>query len=213
MGSVREDLLRFNLQRRRLFMSGEVSSEQCGELVMHLERFQMEDDEAEETLRHFNRDPVVLFIHSQGGECMAGLALVAAIEQSTTPVITVAQGLVGSMALAIYCTGHIRFSYRHATFLYHQISGGEIGMLQDRVESVAFAKRLQERMDASLLARTRITPKKLKEVNERKQDWFFFPEEALDLGVIHKVVDPGFMVSKPPKNGAEILLKKYQPPK
>ena len=119
-----------------------------------------EDDDEEE--RKFisshnsvpTRKPIILEIQSGGGAVRDGFALIAAIEQSKTKVITRVNGYAFSMALTVFLAGHERHMSRHASLMYHQLSTGGYGTLKNSSDRIEISKELQEQIDNYILERT-----------------------------------------------------------
>ena len=76
-----------------------------------------------------------------------------------------------------------------STPLYHQVSSGASGKVQDMEERVGEAKRLQKHIEEHTMEKTKIEKKKLKKVLENKIDWFMTAKEALELGVVDVILD------------------------
>ncbi len=94
-----------------------------------------------------------------------------------------------SCGFLILISGHKRFAHKMSTPLYHQVSSGAFGKVQDMEEKVEEAKRLQKQIEEYTMERTNIEKKKLKKVLENKIDWFMTAQEAKDLGVIDVILD------------------------
>jgi ATP-dependent Clp protease protease subunit len=173
-------------------------------LIMQIEQWNAEDDEVELALKEYTRPTIFLFVHTPGGLCDAGLALVSALEQSVTPVTTIAVGSVASMGIAIFLAGSERYAYRHSIFMIHQLSSGAIGKLQGQLEHVSWNLRMQARMDTLITERSIVTQEQLDSNRERKQDWYMFAEEARDLGMVDAVLAVGVQLPFNPKE-AEVF--------
>ena len=93
-----------------------------------------------------------------------------------------------SCGFMILITGHERFGYKHSTPLYHQVSTGFYGKIQDMEESLAETKRLQKKIEDITFERTSISKKKLSEILKNKKDWYMTADEALALGVIDEIL-------------------------
>jgi len=132
--------------------------------------------------------PIVLYIDSYGGLVYQCFGLLGVMEKSETPIHTVATGAAMSCAFMILICGHKRFAYELATPLYHQISGGLFGKVQDMEESLGETKRLQETMEELVLEKTQITKRKLQTILKNKTDWYMTAAEALKLGVIDEIL-------------------------
>ena len=110
------------------------------------------------------------------------------MEKSETPIHTIVTGAAMSCGFMILITGHKRFGYKHSTPLYHQVSTGFYGKVQDMEESLAETKRLQKKIEDLTFERTSISKKKLTEILKNKKDWYMTADEALTLGVIDEIV-------------------------
>jgi ATP-dependent protease ClpP protease subunit len=88
----------------------------------------------------------------------------------------------------ILISGHKRFGYELSTPLYHQVSTGFRGNVQDMEESLEETKRLQKKIEKITLERTSISKKKLKSILKNKVDWHMTANEALALGVIDEII-------------------------
>lgn len=133
------------------------------------------------------RDPIMLYINSPGGEIVEGFALVSAIEMSKTPVYTVNVGEWCSMAFLIGIAGHKRFSLPYMTFLMHEGSryaGGSTNKVQDKVD---FEKRFEtEVVKAHVLKHSFM--KSVDYDALARVELYMLPEDALERGFIDEIV-------------------------
>ena len=93
-----------------------------------------------------------------------------------------------SCGFIILICGHKRFGYKHATPMYHQVSTGFWGSVQDMKENYQETKRLQKKIEKITLDKTNISKSKLKEILTTKKDWFMNSKEAISYGVIDEIV-------------------------
>ena len=133
--------------------------------------------------------PIKIYIDSYGGQVYQCMGLLGVMERSTTPIHTIVTGCAMSCGFLILIAGHKRFAHKMSTPLYHQVSSGAFGKVQDMEEKVEEAKRLQKQIEEYTMERTTIEKKKLKKVLENKIDWFMTAQEAKDLGVIDVILD------------------------
>ena len=132
--------------------------------------------------------PIEIYIDSYGGAVYQCFGLLSVMDKSETPVHTIVTGAAMSCGFMILISGHKRFGYKLSTPLYHQVSTGFRGKVQDMEESLEETKRLQKMIEKITLARTEIPKKKLKEVLKNKIDWYMTAKEALELGVIDGII-------------------------
>lgn len=134
------------------------------------------------------RKPIVLEIMSPGGTVRDGLALIATIEQSKTPVITRVNGYAYSMALTIFLAGHERHMSRHASLMYHQVSGGMYGCIKSLEERLEVMQDLQRHLEDYTIERTKWKRKDLNRILQNKEDHYLKADQALFDGFITKIV-------------------------
>ena len=136
----------------------------------------------------YNPKPIKLYIDSYGGAVYQCFGLIGVMEKSTTPVHTIVTGAAMSCGFIILISGHKRFGYQHSTPLYHQVSTGFFGKVQDMEESLEQTKKLQKKIEDMTTSLTKISKKKLKEILKNKTDWYMTADEALCLGVIDEIL-------------------------
>ena len=132
--------------------------------------------------------PIELYIDSYGGAVYQCMGLLGVMQNSKVPVNTIVTGCAMSAGFMIAITGHKRFAYDHATFMYHQVSSGVIGKLKDMEEDVIEAKRLQKFIEEHTLSKTKLTEKELEKCYETKKDWYFNVKQAIKHGIIDAVI-------------------------
>jgi ATP-dependent Clp protease, protease subunit len=131
---------------------------------------------------------ILCFINSGGGFVDPGFAVVDLFQLAPVPVWTVNIGDASSMALTIFLAGKKRFAFPHSTFMAHSIGfRAPHDKLPEHAAYVSEVTRKQEQMADFYASRTKKSAKwwasKLREPN-----FYFGPEEALSLGVIHEIV-------------------------
>lgn len=133
------------------------------------------------------RQPIKLFINSDGGSALGCLEIIDSIALSKTPVYTINIGMAASAALDVFICGHKRFCYPNATFLFHEGSTAP-GMLDAgkfRNYSDWYEKLLQ-RLKNICLTHTKVTPELYKE--KKNDDWWFFADEAIEYGFCDEIL-------------------------
>lgn len=132
--------------------------------------------------------PIKIFIDSYGGYVYQCFGLLAVMDASKTKIHTYVTGAAMSCGFMILIHGHRRFAYKHATPLYHQVSSGAWGTAKDIEDSFIETKRLQKKIEDLTLLKTKIDKKKLKEIYEKKIDWYMTAEDARKFGVVDEIV-------------------------
>jgi len=133
--------------------------------------------------------PIKMVIDSYGGQVYSCFGLLSVMERNQTPIHTIVTGCAMSCGFMMLICGHKRFAHKLSTPLYHQASSGSWGKLKDMEEDIKETQRLQALLESITLDKTTISAKRLKEVYEKKFDWFMTAEEALKLGVVDEILD------------------------
>ena len=131
---------------------------------------------------------IQVLLSTYGGDVYDGLSLYDAIKNSNTKVDITCFGKIMSMGIIILLASKNRKAYRNTTFMIHEISSGAIGKIADLEESVDESKRLNKVLFDIIEKETKITKTQLKEIYNKKQDWFITAEEALKLGLITEII-------------------------
>lgn len=132
------------------------------------------------------REPIKLFIDSNGGDLTAAFTVIDAITLSKTPVYTINIGSAYSGGFFIFITGHKRYAYPLSTFLYHE---GSTGNVADAGKFRNFANFYDKELDMLkdlTLKYTKFTPEFYEE--KKKDDLWLTSQEALELGVCDEIL-------------------------
>ena len=133
-----------------------------------------------------DRVPIKLLLTSDGGDVIAGLSLIDAIQNSTTPVYTINMSHQYSMGALIGLVGHKRFATKSASYLIHD-GGVSIQDSSGRVHDfIKFELMLQKRLKDIVLGRTEISAKMYNK--KAREEWYFFADEAKKLGVVDSII-------------------------
>ena len=132
-----------------------------------------------------DREPIKIYIDSNGGNLNDTFTMIDAISMSKTPVWTICTGAAYSGGFFTFIAGHKRIAYNHASFLYHE---GSTGNAADAGKFRNFAEFYQKELDQLkeiTLKYTKITPEEYKE--HIKDDWWMTADEALKYGVCDEI--------------------------
>ena len=181
-------VLNLSNQLSREITITDVIDEEIGDAVESIIRFWNKVDD-ENHVSRANREPIKIYINTPGGSLHATLTMVDAIKMSETPVYTINTGTAFSGGFFIFISGHMRYSYPHATFLFHEGSTGGGGP-QDAGKFrnyASFYDKMLEQLEVLTLENTNIT----KEVYDKHKldDWWIFADEALELGICDEIID------------------------
>ncbi len=168
------------LKSRRLFFSAGVGTASATDAIRKL--WYMESIAPGE--------PITLIINSPGGSVDAGFAIWDQVNMVTSPVQTVVTGMAASMGsvLALCAPKGKRFSTPNARFMIHQPSmpGGVTGPATDIAIHAEEIVKMRERLVDLYVECTGQNRDTVAKALDR--DKWLSPEEALDFGLIDKVV-------------------------
>ena len=131
---------------------------------------------------------IMLYINSPGGSVTAGLAIYDTIQHIRADVCTICLGQAASMGAFLLAAGTKgkRMALPHSRILIHQPLGGAQGQATDIQIQAAEIGRLKKTLNELLAQNTGQSIKKIEKDTDR--DYIMTPEEALEYGMIDKVV-------------------------
>lgn len=176
---------------RKLFLSDHITSSSVKEIVDQILAINVEDDGKEETFREYSRPPIFLYINSYGGSVYDGLALVDIIQESVTPIATIAVGACMSMGLWIWLSGGVRLIGKNATLMFHEIGMG----INDKVHAIEMEinelKRLQKLENKLITSTSNVTQEMIDSHIQSRDEWYISPKEAIKLKLAHEYYQRG----------------------
>ncbi len=168
------------LKDRIVFIGSEINDQVANAVVAQLIFLRAEDPKKE----------ISVYLHSPGGVISSGLAIYDTMKYLGCDISTYCIGLAASMASLLLSAGTKgkRYALPHSRIMIHQPHGGVIGTSADiNLQAQEIIK--QKRMCATILSEASGQPlEKLIEDSER--DFYMSPEEALNYGLIDKVLQP-----------------------
>lgn len=133
------------------------------------------------------RVPIKLFIDSSGGDLTSALMMADAITLSKTPVYTINMGTAYSGGLLVFVTGHKRYSFPSASFLFHEGSTSLGSIDASKFKNYAgYYSNLIDRMKNYIIKNTKVDEELYKE--KSRDDWWFFVDEAIELGFCDEII-------------------------
>jgi len=135
-------------------------------------------------------EPILLTIHSPGGDIFAGMGIYDFLMEQRNagvPVTTQCYGLAASMAAVLMQVGETRSMTRRSWFMVHQASTGFAGSLAELEDQEKLLRRLNDDCYDILASRSTLTSSQIKRRSTR-QDWWLSAEEALEYGFIDGIV-------------------------
>ncbi len=168
------------LNERIIFLGTPVDDQIANLIVAQLLHLESEDPDKD----------ISLYINSPGGSVYAGLAIYDTMQFVKPDIQTICVGIAMSMGALLLAGGAAgkRMALPNAKILIHQVSGGFQGQATDieiaARETIALKRRLEEIISSH-------TGQEIEKVSkDMERDYFLTAEEALEYGIIDRVVAP-----------------------
>ena len=131
---------------------------------------------------------IMLYINSPGGSVTAGLAIYDTMQHIRADVQTICLGQAASMGAFLLCSGAKgkRMALPHSRVLIHQPLGGAQGQATDIEIQAQEILRIKKTLNEIMASNTGQSIKKIEKDTDR--DYIMTPSEALEYGMIDKVV-------------------------
>src|SRR5574344_2541674 len=131
---------------------------------------------------------IMLYINSPGGSVTAGLAIYDTMQHIRADVCTICLGQAASMGAVLLSSGAKgkRMALPHSRVLIHQPLGGAQGQATDIEIQAAEILRIKKNLNEILASNTGQSIKKIEKDADR--DYILAPEEAVEYGLIDKVI-------------------------
>ena len=131
---------------------------------------------------------IMLYINSPGGSVTAGFAIYDTMQHIRADVSTICLGQAASMGAFLLSSGAKgkRMALPHSRVLIHQPLGGAQGQATDIEIQAAEILRIKKSLNEILASNTGQALSKIEKDTDR--DYIMTPEEALEYGMIDKVI-------------------------
>ncbi len=166
------------LRERIIFLGTGINDQVSDSLVAQLLFLEAEDPEKD----------IQIYINSPGGSVTAGMAIYDTMQQISPDVVTICFGVAASMGAFLLSGGSKgkRLALPNSRIMIHQPLGGAQGQaveIEIQAKEILFLKKTLN----SLLAEH--TGQPLDKINEdTERDYFLSPSEAVEYGLIDKVI-------------------------
>lgn len=167
------------LNDRIIMLNEDVNSASAGVIVAQLLYLEGQDPEKD----------IALYINSPGGVITDGMAIYDTMQYIKCDVSTICIGMAASMGAFLLAAGAKgkRFALPNSEIMIHQPSGGAQGQATDISIHANHILRTKKRLNQILSERTGQPLEVVERDTER--DNFLTAQEALDYGLIDKVID------------------------
>jgi len=179
-GSRSYDIYSRLLKDRIVFIGEEISDPMANLVIAQVLFLEKEDPDKD----------IDVYINSPGGSVSAGLAIFDVLTHVKCDVATTCVGMAASMATTILVAGTQgkRFAMPNARIMIHQTSGGYRGTMTDARIYLEEMNRMFETYVRIVAERTGRDPEQIRRDCDR--DYWMSAEQALEYGLIDKVVPP-----------------------
>lgn len=130
--------------------------------------------------------PLYLHINSYGGDLLAVMAVIDAIQNSDIPVYTIIEGCAASAGTLMSVVGHRRLITRNSYMLIHQLSSGMYGKMEEledeMINNKVFMKRIYD------IYEEKTNMKKREIVEALKKDLWWDAETCLKKGLVDEII-------------------------
>jgi Protease subunit of ATP-dependent Clp proteases len=182
-GGMIDDLFYLkDLQQRKLFLNDDITSLTIESVVKHIMQFNKEDKGIDTD----ERQPILLYVSSNGGCVDAGFELIDVIQSSKTPVYTINLGFQYSMGFLIGLAGHKRFATKNAKFLMHDGSNFIYNSGAKAQDQMEFQRKVEARIKEYILSRSKLTSEEYD--GKLRVEWYLFADEAKEKGFVDYIV-------------------------
>ena len=166
------------LRERIIFLGTGINDQVSDSLVAQLLFLEAEDPEKD----------IQIYINSPGGSVTAGLAIYDTMQQISPDVVTICFGVAASMGAFLLSGGAKgkRLALPNSRIMIHQPLGGAQGQaieIEIQAKEIIFLKKT---LNSILSEHTGQPIEKINEDTER--DYFLSPSEAVEYGLIDKVI-------------------------
>ena len=167
------------LNDRIIFLGDEVNDTTASLVVAQLLYLEAQDPDKD----------IQMYINSPGGSVTAGMAIYDTMQYIKCDVSTICVGMAASMGAFLLSAGTKgkRLALPNAEIMIHQPSAGTQGQITDMAIHMKRLETIKARMN-QILAQN--TGKSIEEVTAAcERDNFMTSQEALDFGIIDRVIE------------------------
>jgi ATP-dependent Clp protease protease subunit len=167
----------YDSEKRKILLVGDLNDRNTKEIVWALQ--EMESIE--------KRDPINMYINSNGGNVDSFLAIYDTMQDLECDVNTIGIGKVYSAGAYLLLSGTgKRCAYTNALIMLHELSDANCGKVTDMRIYQNFNDRVQEKLNLIVASHTGQSPEKV--AADMKRDLWLMAEEAKDYGIIDEII-------------------------
>jgi len=166
------------LKDRIIFMGEQVTDDMANIIIAQFLFLESDDPDKD----------INLYINSPGGSITAGLAIYDTMQYVKPDITTICTGQASSMAALLLSAGSKgkRFALPHSRIMIHQPMGATQGQATDIDIQAKEIMRLKQAINGLFALHTNLDMKKIS--NDTERDYFMSGQEALEYGIVDKVI-------------------------
>ena len=166
------------LEERIIYVIGPVEKYMANAVKAQLLLLEAEDPAAD----------ITMYIDSPGGEVGTGMGVFDTMNYISCDIRTVCVGQAASMGSVFLLNGTPgkRFALPNSEIMIHQPSSGCQGKITDMERSFEHGKALKERLHRIYADKTGKSIEQIRD--DMEHDYWLWPEEAVEYGIIDKVI-------------------------
>lgn len=166
------------LRDRIIFLGSAIDDNVANSITAQLLYLTAEDSDKE----------IFMYINSPGGSTSAGFAIFDTMQYVKPPIHTICTGLAASFAAILLLAGSKghRFALPNSEIMIHQPHGGAQGQASDIAISANRILNIRAKLNGIASERTGQPLERIEKDMDR--DYFMSSEEALQYGIIDKVI-------------------------
>jgi ATP-dependent Clp protease protease subunit len=175
------DIYSHLLEEQIIFLNGEINDDLAETIIAQLLYLETKDFEGD----------IHIYINSPGGMITAGLAIYDTMQCIKCNVATICVGQAASMAAILLAAGTKgkRMAFPNARVMIHQPLGGAQGQASDIQIQAKEMNRVKNLLDEILVYHTGQPIEVIEKDTDR--DFFLSAEEAIEYGLIDKIIKAG----------------------
>lgn len=170
------DLYSRLLKDRIIFLTGEINDSVASIVISELLY-----------LDNLSNEDIYLYINSPGGSITSGMSIYDTMNFIKSKVITIGIGMTASMAAFLLSSGNVRYALPNTEVMIHQPLGGAQGQATDIKIAAERIIKLKEKLNQILAKNTNQPLEKI--YNDTERDNFLSASEALEYGLIDKIIE------------------------
>ena len=179
------------LKDRIIFLGEQVSDDMANIIIAQFLFLESEDPDKD----------INLYINSPGGSITAGLAIYDTMQYVKSDITTICTGQASSMAALLLAAGTKgkRFALPHSRIMMHQPMGATQGQATDIDIQAREIIRIKKAINGLFALHTGQDQKKIE--NDTERDYFMSGQEALQYGIVDKVITKREMIEREKHKG------------